>query len=950
MLNKQEETLLKELLNKYKQGYISGLIQGDNINLTPSGCRNKIISSTGGGGSPAGSDTQIQYNNAGAFGADALFTRDVATGNANLAKDTIQQSAVTFTGSGLDDLQIAPTFSGSTPTTYTITISSTGTPDTFDWTDGVNSGTNVPMDVMGNALSNGLVIGFLADTGHTNGDSWSWTYTKSEKFAFKLTDDFGGDFGSGQAGVLQKYENITGGVNRLARLGITEVQGDDDGEYLPFIISEITDSSEYYIVQLLSVDGVIQSSRNLSTNNFSHSLLNDSSFYLSNKVNSTGSVNGISFFDESGITATRIGNLSGGNNTKITIDDVAQTINFNGEYSFPFADGTSGQTLVTDGAGTLSWAAAGGGGQIAFTKTKAEIDALIAGNDLVKNALYEITGVHPTLYDDGTTSGTTVYLRAISGSELEVQGMGMFYNPKYNQAVDGFGIWDNKMYGTLSNVVGVFDYLNKESVTADNSATGLILADGMIQWVSGDWSVAVSITGSVSGATADITGFVTPTYSIGDKVIWGGYSWTNVNGNIGASVDVLNLDAEWTKNVYDTTNYNIAYDVIEYDYANDMIIRRFEKESNVDVKCSKAQYDFFVDNYGIIYHAISVQQFGNEFKISISKGQLNIDVDNGYNESVNFSGEYQNNLTFGSGAYQQNLTFDISAFQNNLTFDISAFQSYLTFGSGAYQNNLTFGSGAYQNNLTFGSGAYQNNLTFGSGAYQEYLTFDSGAYQNNLTFGSDTYQGYLTFGIYAYQNNLTFGSDTYQGYLTFGSSANQQNITFGIGAWQYYLTFGDGAYQTNLTFGNGANQTNLTFGSSANQQNITFGISAWQYYLTFGGAANQGNLTFGNGAYQSYLTFGIYAYQHKLTFDSGAYQQNLTFAENTQLDYNNQTLNSNIQYVSFRTKAVIVPNLSSATYIYDNTLLKDIYTRPDGTLKLKYMNDSDVLVVNNITD
>jgi len=51
MLNKQEETLLKELLNKYKQGYISGLIQGDNINLTPSGCRNKIISSTGGGGS-----------------------------------------------------------------------------------------------------------------------------------------------------------------------------------------------------------------------------------------------------------------------------------------------------------------------------------------------------------------------------------------------------------------------------------------------------------------------------------------------------------------------------------------------------------------------------------------------------------------------------------------------------------------------------------------------------------------------------------------------------------------------------------------------------------------------------------------------------------------------------------------------------------------------------------
>ena len=125
----------------------------------------------------------------------------------------------------------------------------------------------------------------------------------------------------------------------------------------------------------------------------------------------------------------------------------------------------------------------GGGGQIAFTKTKAEIDALIAGNDLVKNALYEITGVHPTLYDDGTTSGTTVYLRAISESKLEVQGMGKFYNPKYNQSVGGFGIWDNKMYGTFSNIVGVFDYQNKEAITANNGATGLMLADGMIRVV-----------------------------------------------------------------------------------------------------------------------------------------------------------------------------------------------------------------------------------------------------------------------------------------------------------------------------------------------------------------------------------------------------------------------------------------------------------------------------------
>lgn len=52
-IDKQDERLLHEILSKYKQGLISGILQGDNITLTPTGCRNKIISSTGGGGSSA---------------------------------------------------------------------------------------------------------------------------------------------------------------------------------------------------------------------------------------------------------------------------------------------------------------------------------------------------------------------------------------------------------------------------------------------------------------------------------------------------------------------------------------------------------------------------------------------------------------------------------------------------------------------------------------------------------------------------------------------------------------------------------------------------------------------------------------------------------------------------------------------------------------------------------
>lgn len=48
-INKQDEKLLQELLKKYKQGIISGLYPGSNITFAPTGCRDKIISSTSSG-------------------------------------------------------------------------------------------------------------------------------------------------------------------------------------------------------------------------------------------------------------------------------------------------------------------------------------------------------------------------------------------------------------------------------------------------------------------------------------------------------------------------------------------------------------------------------------------------------------------------------------------------------------------------------------------------------------------------------------------------------------------------------------------------------------------------------------------------------------------------------------------------------------------------------------
>ena len=58
------------------------LIEGSNITLTTgwSGSAGTVtIAATGGGGSPGGSDTQVQFNDGGAFGGDTAFTWDKTT-------------------------------------------------------------------------------------------------------------------------------------------------------------------------------------------------------------------------------------------------------------------------------------------------------------------------------------------------------------------------------------------------------------------------------------------------------------------------------------------------------------------------------------------------------------------------------------------------------------------------------------------------------------------------------------------------------------------------------------------------------------------------------------------------------------------------------------------------------------------------------------------------------
>ena len=417
---------------------------------------------------------------------------------------------------------------------------------------------------------------------------------------------------------------------------------------------------------------------------------------------------------------------------------------------FPFVDG--GTTYQ----GAISAITSGG----IIEKTKSEIDVLISTNGLMQGITYKITGVHPTLYNDGISSGATVYLQAIETNQLSKEGVGKFYNPKYDKQITNYGIWDKyNKFESVSMIIGTSQ--NFENITADNGATGVLLINASSLYfynTTGDWSTAATFTGNSSSSEASIGGTtLIRSYSIGDKAIWGGYSWTNLNGNIGSDIDCLTLDGtEWSKDTFDEVNYNIVYDIITYDYVNDWITTRHEIEPNNIVSVSKND----IDNQGWSnFCAISVFQFGNGIDNNY-QGIGGNTVSNSYVENINFKGYefYINSFNTGSALYD-------NIFIGNSYFDESYFAEYSSFGSniivsnsGCFRINLYGGSSIGYNTLSNGSWIGYNTLSNAIYINNNTLTNNSAITNNTLSSASGIQNNTLTNNSYITNNTLNNGS------------------------------------------------------------------------------------------------------------------------------------------------------------------------------------------------
>ena len=292
------------------------------------------------------------------------------------------------------------------------------------------------------------------------------------------------------------------------------------------------------------------------------------------------------------------------------------TVDINNQYKLPTSDGISGQVIKTDGVGNLSWSS--GVGTPVITVTVAQF-ALVA--PLSSSSTYRITDADIDLY-----GGTEIYLTTNSQGILNDVGEGRFFNPKYDQTVDGYRIWA----GTSSS------------------------------------------------------------YATGSVVYWGGRAWSNISGvNTLPSVDIFNLaSSQWTLLPYTNPSYNISYDEIKYDRFTDKIVYRNERGTNV-VSTNAQNIDYWINDSGL-YNPIKAFQWGNVYRTATGKGIGSQDIINSYNENINFRGIQTNvtmnnlssqyNFNTGTSSVQDNLIFNNYSYNRESTLLGSEFN--MSFQSG----------------------------------------------------------------------------------------------------------------------------------------------------------------------------------------------------------------------------------------------------------------------------
>lgn len=364
-----------------------------------------------------------------------------------------------------------------------------------------------------------------------------------------------------------------------------------------------------------------------------------------------------------------------------------------------------------------------------ITKTKAEIDDIITAglldpNDgLIPGTMYEITNVHPSLYTGNiTVRGRVNKIEYATGSGyvdgvyLNVpvdggSGTGLFADVVVSGGiVDDIDVSSN----TLSMNYLVGDILTINNIHLGGSGAGFEgtltfsnisdISNGTTIYLKALTPTTLEKNGhglfwtpkyqAINGYNIWDLGMTTPT--VGDKTIWGGYSWTNVNGLVGLAIDVLTLNSEWSKDIYSLTDYNKVINPIKYDYDNDWVYFRSNTEG-IEVEYTKADQLRTIDNISLEFSSISTIQWGNV--VFDFFGSLNNKIQNSYVEDVNFMGEINSGNLYNIACLIYNNFYPVTSRLENSVYINTTLANSILVGNSSIRS-CTFESNSYIDGIT----------------------------------------------------------------------------------------------------------------------------------------------------------------------------------------------------------------------------------------------------------
>lgn len=480
------------------------------------------------------------------------------------------------------------------------------------------------------------------------------------------------------------------------------------------------------------------------------------------------------------------------------------------------------------------------GGMSIIETTKTLMDTWISDATLSIGQFYKITGVHTSLY-----GGTDIILQATSESTLSKQGWGSFYNPRYQDpnitGVTAYYVWNNLNRIGISGTTGYFIF--DEPIIGDQGQTGQLYATpGLVMTFlnnNSDWTTTTHITGQTSSAVTTSTGYVSVAqYNIDDKVIWGGRVWENLTGAVGSTEDPnpptkqLYLDVtNWSFVTYNTTDYQLVWDLIEYEYEFDNI--SFRKDATNEVRCNNAWFSS-VDSWR--YNNINRFPWGHPLV-------SNVKISNSYLDSLL-------NLPNQNIGYLKNVSFD-----NGGGFDAN------NWGWGTQISGITADKTAKLVGMSLGDGARFSNLTLEQGSLCDGLGLsnnDTNIDQfKDIKVGGDSVltSNYIDYNSYIQNLNLDLS-------CTFSDNFLHRSSNF------HNVSLKNNARLSNVVLYPSSQLYYATVGANANFRNISSGLNTSLYDIEIDSETYFGDISFNaNFCEISYINLKTNAYFQNLIFN-----------------------------------------------------------------------------------